>query len=93
MEVNNIGPTNGGQPIQRTDLAAESTPAEPRPVAPQDQLEISSVDSTNTQVELESEFRAQRISQIQQEIAAGVYETPEKLDAAVDRMLDRLLNE
>lgn len=93
MEVNNIGPANGGQPIQRTDLAAESTPAEPRPVAPQDQVEISSVGSTNTQVDLESEFRAQRIAQIQQEISAGIYETPEKLDAAVDRMLDKLLNE
>lgn len=93
MEVNNIGPASGGQPIQRTDLAPESTPAEPRPVAPQDQLDISSVGSTNTQVELESEFRAQRIAQIQQEIAAGIYETPEKLEAAVDRMLDSLRTE
>jgi len=30
------------------------------------------------------------VAAIRAEIAAGVYETPEKLDAALDRLLERL---
>lgn len=33
--------------------------------------------------------RAERILRIRREIAAGVYETPNKLEAALDRFLDR----
>lgn len=34
-----------------------------------------------------AETRADRLARIQREIAAGTYETPEKLEAAVERML------
>jgi hypothetical protein len=35
-------------------------------------------------------FRAALVEQIRQEIARGSYDTPEKWDAALDRLLDRL---
>jgi hypothetical protein len=38
------------------------------------------------------ETRAQRLERIKREIAAGVYETPEKLEAAVERMLGVLID-
>ncbi|REJ69279.1 MAG: hypothetical protein DWQ31_05255 [Planctomycetota bacterium] len=36
-----------------------------------------------------SETREERLARIRQEIAAGTYETPEKLEAAVDAFLQR----
>jgi hypothetical protein len=38
----------------------------------------------------ESQAREDRIAQIRREIAAGTYETPERLSAAVDRLLQHL---
>lgn len=39
------------------------------------------------------ETRAERLARIQREIAAGTYETPEKLEAAIDRMLGTTLRD
>ena len=36
---------------------------------------------------------AERLARIQREIAAGTYETPEKLEAAIDRMLGTTLRD
>ncbi len=94
MDVNGIGPISGGQPIRRVSQPVEQQqPEEARPVSPKDELELSSVDSASAEVELQNQFRAQRLEQIRQEIEAGTYETPEKLDAAVNRMLEELLAE
>ncbi|MHC4876369.1 MAG: flagellar biosynthesis anti-sigma factor FlgM [Planctomycetota bacterium] len=94
MDVNGIGPISGGQPIRRINQPVEQQKSqEARPVSPKDELELSSVDSASAEVELQNQFRAQRLEQIRQEIEAGTYETPEKLDAAVNRMLEELLAE
>lgn len=36
------------------------------------------------------EIRAELVKRVRREIAAGVYDTPEKLDAALERLLDEL---
>jgi hypothetical protein len=36
------------------------------------------------------EVRWELVARVRQEIAAGTYETPEKLEAALERLLDRL---
>jgi negative regulator of flagellin synthesis FlgM len=36
------------------------------------------------------EIRYERVEEIRQQIAAGAYETPEKLELAVERLLDEL---
>jgi len=38
-------------------------------------------------------FRAGLVEEVRREIAAGTYETPEKWEAALDRLLDRLERE
>jgi hypothetical protein len=38
----------------------------------------------------EPPFRADLVEEIRRQIAAGTYETPEKWEAALDRLLDRL---
>ena len=95
MEVNSIGPISGSQPIHKAAQPATPPPAaEARPTSPVDELELTSVNSAAPgEIDLQGEFRAQRIAQIQQQIADGTYETPEKLDMAVDRMLESLLAE
>jgi negative regulator of flagellin synthesis FlgM len=35
-------------------------------------------------------IRTELVERVRQEIAAGTYETPEKLEAALERLLDRL---
>jgi hypothetical protein len=37
-----------------------------------------------------SEIRTDLVARVRQEIEAGVYETPDKLEAALERMFDRL---
>ena len=41
----------------------------------------------------EPEIRIELVQRIRREIAAGTYETPEKWDAALDRLLDHLERE
>jgi len=94
MEVNSIGPISSSQPVRPVAQSATPSPAaEARPTSPTDELELTSVNPAASEVDLQSEFQTQRIAQIQQQIADGTYETPEKLDIAVDRMLESLLAE
>jgi hypothetical protein len=41
----------------------------------------------------DGEIRADLVERVRREIAAGTYDTPEKWDAALDRLLDRLQEE
>ncbi|MBI1313230.1 hypothetical protein GC176_18210 [bacterium] len=92
MDVSSIGPIGSGQPVRRINQPSEQqAPQEARPVSPTDELELSSVDSAAAEVELQNQFRAVRLEQIRQQIEAGTYDTPEKFDAAVNRMLEQLL--
>ena len=77
------------QPQKPADVA-------PKPSsAPVDQLDLSSsINSVNrldptSQVAGGGEIRIDRVADIRRQIADGSYETPEKLDAALDRLLDQ----
>ena len=97
MEVNSLGPINGGQPIRRVSQPAgqpQPQQSTPRLSVPADQLEISSAASSDAaRIDPQSEFKSQRIAQIQQQIADGTYETDEKLNQAIDRLIPDLLDE
>ena len=56
-----------------------------------DQLDISAEAQAASRSADVSEVRTARIAEIKAQIAEGTYETPEKLDAAVSRMLDELV--
>ncbi len=53
-----------------------------------DQLDISSEAKMLSQLKVAGEIRADRVADIRAQIETGVYETQEKLDVAVSRMLD-----
>ncbi len=94
MDVNSIGSVGGGMPIRKVSQPMQAQqPMEARPVVPKDVVEISSTSSVSGKLEIEADFRAQRLAQIRQQIEDGTYETAEKLDAAVDRMLERMRSE
>jgi len=62
--------------------------------SPVDQLDLSSAVTGANRLESASpvagggEIRIDRVAELRRQIASGNYETPEKLDAALDRFLD-----
>lgn len=55
-----------------------------------DQVDISPEAEMISRVHDLPELRLDRVQEIRQQIAAGVYETSEKLDVALGRMLDEI---
>ena len=60
-----------------------------------DQLDISqaaeaAIQASESGAAGGGEIRADMVARVRSEIAAGTYETPEKLDLALDRLLDEI---
>ncbi len=55
-----------------------------------DQVDISPEADLVSQVAETADVRTDRIAEIRQQIAAGTYETPEKLEVALGRLMDNL---
>lgn len=55
-----------------------------------DQLDISYEASLVSRVQDAPDIRTDRVAQIRAQIQAGVYETDEKLNGALDRLLDEI---
>ena len=95
MEIHGIHgpqPVNGPQGVQ----ASNPTAAADQVQAP-DQLEISQEAEMASQaaelvehVQQLPDIRADRVDEIRAAIEAGTYETEERLDIAVDRLLDEI---
>jgi len=67
------------------DTGNKVSPAENNAAAPVDQLDISAEAQMLSQT---GDIRSERVADLRAQIATGQYETPEKIDAAVERMLD-----
>ncbi|MEE2827453.1 MAG: flagellar biosynthesis anti-sigma factor FlgM [Planctomycetota bacterium] len=67
------------------DTGNKVSPAETNSAAPVDQLDISAEAQMLSQT---GDIRSDRVADLRAQIATGQYETPEKIDAAVERMLD-----
>jgi len=91
MEVFGAGGMQGPQPIYPR-LAAFSVEAGQTVQAntPRDQVEISPLGQMLDGISRLPEIRHERVEEVRQQIAAGIYETPEKLELALDRLLDEL---
>jgi len=86
---------------QPNAAAQRSQPQKPADATPNpnkgavDQLDLSSAASgvnrmaPNSAVAGGGEIRIDRVAEIRRQIADGSYETPEKMDAALDRLLDQ----
>lgn len=92
MEVRGLGSIGASAPIGRTapSSAGEKPAAAAAPAAPRDEVEISSLGRMLDDASRTPGVREQRLAQIKAAIEAGTYETPEKLQLALDRMLDQI---
>lgn len=88
MSVTGPGPIQGGLPVRLNPPATPpaKTNAAP-PITPTDEVEISSAGRLLDQLQQSGLVRAERLARIKAAIEAGEYETPQKLDAALQRML------
>ena len=93
MQIHGLGPVHGPQSIQgpqRAQFAKTPEPAATQANSGVDQLDISPEAQILSQVRDIPEIRADRVAEIRAAIAEGVYETEEKLDIALDRLLDEI---
>jgi negative regulator of flagellin synthesis FlgM len=91
MEIFGAGGTQGPQPIYPR-LAAFSVDAGQtvHAGAPRDHVEISPLGQMLDGISQLPEIRHERVEEVRRQIAAGSYETPERLELALDRLLDEL---
>ena len=87
------GPTHvhGPQPVNaphRTN-ASQST-ARPERVSTVDQLDISTEAELISRIHDVPDIRSDRVQEIKAQLASGAYETGDKLDIAIERLLDEI---
>ena len=88
MEIH--GP-HGVNPVFPRRSVEYSEPAGPSGLEmPRDEIQISPEARALAEIAESGELRHERIEEIRHMIAAGVYEQPEKLTIAVDRLLEEL---
>ena len=91
--VSTTQPATASQRSTPTEKPAEETSTSS--ATPVDQLDLSHARGAS-RVEVagpvagNGEIRVDRVAEIRRQISDGTYETPEKLDAALDRFLDQL---
>jgi negative regulator of flagellin synthesis FlgM len=91
MEVYGAGGPQGPQPIYPRLAAWSVDPGQTiQAGAPRDQVEISPLGQMLDGISRLPEIRHERVEEIRRQIAAGTYDTPAKLELALDRMLDEL---
>ncbi len=81
-------PAQSAQPQKPAETAGKTT------AAPTDKLDLSSgvtgVNRLNaTEIAGSGEIRIDRVADVRRQIADGSYDTPEKIDAALDKFLDQ----
>jgi negative regulator of flagellin synthesis FlgM len=86
--INGIGNTNPVQRIVNQPILRQ-TAAEPITGRLADRLEVSGLSHLLKSLKADG-IRTDKVASIKAEIEAGKYETDQKLDVAVDRLLDEL---
>ena len=93
--MNNVGgihPALGPKPVEPANSVVSSQAAG-NPPGVSDVVEISTAANLAAKVHELPAVRADLVARAKAEIEAGTYETPERIDVAVDRLLDDLLPE
>ncbi len=97
MQIHGLQSTQALQSVQQSSANKATGPVESAPTTKSvadDQLDLSaeaqqiSQAQESAQVSEGAEIRTDKVAAIRQAIADGSYETPEKLSAALDSMLD-----
>ncbi len=91
MHIYGPSQLHGPQPISAPH-GAKPAQQIARPEAPQiaDEVDISEAARLVEQVQQMPEMRSDRIEAVRQQIAEGTYETRDKLNVALERLLDEI---
>jgi negative regulator of flagellin synthesis FlgM len=91
MQVFGPAHVHGAQPLNAPHTSRVSETPAPSGANPiQDELSISDAARAVDQVGQVPDMRMDRVQQIRAQIADGTYETPQKLDIALGRLLDEI---
>jgi len=91
MEVYGAGGPQGPQPIYPRLAAWSIDPGQTvQAGTPRDRVEISPLGQMLDGISRLPEIRHEKVEEIRRQIAEGTFETPAKLELALDRLLDEL---
>ncbi len=91
MQIYGPAHLHGAQPVNSPHASRMTNRAAASEASPiQDELQLSSTGQLVDQVRDLPDIRQDRVDQIRAQIADGTYETEEKLDIAVGRLLDEI---
>jgi len=91
MQIYGPAHVHGPQPIASPHAGRPASPAPGGGSSPvTDELHISTAGQFIDQIHELPAIRQDRVAALRQAIAEGTYETADKLDAAVDRLLDEI---
>ncbi|MBC8355783.1 MAG: flagellar biosynthesis anti-sigma factor FlgM [Planctomycetes bacterium] len=93
MQINGPAHLHGAQainPPHHSTRAANASAAQAKSLAQVDQLDISHEADLVSRVHDLPEIRQDRVAEIRSQIESGAYETDEKLDGALERLLDEI---
>jgi len=88
--INGVGANSSIHKIIQQPVGKAAATEAPKQSGTLDKLELSGMNHL-LQTLKTNDVRMNKVSQIRAEIEAGTYETPDKLDAAADKLLDDLL--
>lgn len=91
MEVRGPNGVGASAPINRTAPATGAgAPGPVGPAAPRDEVEISAIAKMLDSASRLDGVREQRLAEIKAAIEAGTYDTPEKMQIALERLIDQI---
>ena len=84
------GPQQVNAPHKVQSPSPSPSPSQSGNVQEVDQLDISETAQALSKIRDVPDIRHERVAQIRTQIAEGTYETADKLEAAVERLLDEI---
>ena len=91
MQIYGPSYLHGAQPLSAPHGARSTQSTASADTAPiQDELNLSDTAQMIDQVRQTPDIRQDRVSALRSQIASGTYETHDKLDVAVNRLLDEI---
>ncbi len=81
---------NNGLNMVRPDQRPDGTNGQAGRVRPEDQVEISDAAQMLSRMAQDTDIRTDKIASVRQAIADGTYETPDKIDVVVNRILQEI---
>lgn len=90
MRIHGPSQVHPAQSVNAPHATRLTKPTEAASTAAGDQLEISAAGQLADRIGQLPDIRADRVAELRAQIAAGTYETADKLDVAVTRLLDEI---